>query len=169
MKNINTDTTSVSTNIDVGDEEKRHLFTFNSRNCLGNERYEPIPLILLALTFVITAADEALQELAAGNLKFTAKSYKLGVQKVFSPQQSDLTGISRKGGLSVDFITQQTYINVTETGVEAAAATAVGVVGLTAVLGPPPVKIIYNADHPFLFYIRDGNSGVTLFAGRFNN
>ncbi|CAH1260664.1 unnamed protein product [Diabrotica balteata] len=88
----------------------------------------------------------------------------LGVRKMFNPG-NELSGISN-GPLKVDFVIQKTFIDVNENGVEAAAATAVGLSGLSM---PPPVKYVFDADHPFFFYIRDQNTGVTLFSGRFVN
>lgn len=46
----------------------------------------------------------------------------MGIQKVFT-SGADLSGISSKQNLQVDAIPQKTFIEVTETGVEAAAAT----------------------------------------------
>jgi serpin B len=53
---------------------------------------------------------------------------------------------------------------VNEEGTEAAAAT-VAVMRLTAIREEPPVPV-FRADHPFIFIIRDNNSGAVLFAGR---
>jgi len=50
---------------------------------------------------------------------------------------------------------------VNEEGTEAAAATGV-VVALTA--APQPLR--FQADHPFVYLIRDTSSGSVLFLGR---
>jgi serpin B len=55
---------------------------------------------------------------------------------------------------------------VDEEGTEAAAATAI-VGGPVAESGPPPIT--FQADHPFLFLIRDQKSGLILFMGRVTN
>ena len=56
------------------------------------------------------------------------------------------------------------FVNVDEEGTEAAAATAV-VMELTAM--PMPEQIPeFRADHPFVFLIRDRQTGAILFMGR---
>jgi serpin B len=54
-----------------------------------------------------------------------------------------------------------------EKGTEAAAATAVKMVAVTAMLPPPePPPQVFNADHPYLFFLRDVRTGLILFMGR---
>ncbi len=55
---------------------------------------------------------------------------------------------------------------VDEKGTVAAAATAVGV---EAVSGPPAPQVTFNANRPFLFFLRDDRTGAVLFAGRLAN
>ena len=59
-------------------------------------------------------------------------------------------------------VVQKAYISVDEKGTEAAAATGV-VMQPTAI---PMPQAVFIADHPFLFIIRDRESGAILFAGR---
>ncbi|XP_072379487.1 alaserpin-like isoform X2 [Diabrotica undecimpunctata] len=89
----------------------------------------------------------------------------LGVRKMFKPG-NELSNISN-GTLQVDFVLQKAFIDVNENGVEAAAATAVNLMPVS--LYEPPVKFIFDANHPFYFYIRDLNTDLTLFSGRFLN
>ena len=49
-------------------------------------------------------------------------------------------------------------------GTEAAAATAVSM-GLCAVR-PATEPVVFKADHPFLFFIKDRDTNAVLFAGR---
>ena len=59
---------------------------------------------------------------------------------------------------------RQAFVEVDEEGTEAAAAT--GVVMCSAampVVQTPP--IVFNADHPFMFVIRDTRSNTVLFIG----
>jgi len=57
------------------------------------------------------------------------------------------------------------FVAVDEAGTEAAAATAV-IVGLTAV---PEPTVEVTVDRPFIFLIRDIETGAVLFVGRVLN
>lgn len=94
----------------------------------------------------------------------------MGVTEVFDQSRADLTGMAtgesmeRFEGLSLSEIFHKTFIEVDETGTEAAAATATIVI--TASLSKPPPPVIFTADHPFLFLIRVRKTGLILFMGR---
>jgi serpin B len=55
-------------------------------------------------------------------------------------------------------------VDVTEAGTEAAAVSGTHVTMIAA--RPPEEPIVFRADHPFLFLIRDTGSGAILFVGR---
>ena len=59
----------------------------------------------------------------------------------------------------------QAFINVDESGTEAAAVTIAMMAGL-AEEEEPPKPVTFKADHPFMFLIRHVESGTILFAGR---
>ncbi len=82
----------------------------------------------------------------------------MGMPDAFS-RQADFSGMDGTKELYLQEVLHKAFVDVDETGTEAAAATGV-VVGITAM---PPV---FRADRPFLFLIRDTCSGVVLFAGR---
>jgi serpin B len=66
-------------------------------------------------------------------------------------------------GLQVSDVIQKALIEVDEKGTVAAAATAI----MTTNESYNPVQVIqFEADHPFLFYLRDQVSGMLLFQGR---
>nr|CAI5821838.1 unnamed protein product [Callosobruchus analis] len=112
------------------------------------------------------------RQVAASIPKFTVRSdidfvpilKELGVEHLFSAN-ADLSGISNKGGLSVNHVQQQAYINVTESGVEAAAATVIQIENQMAI--EPAETVTFSADHPFLYVLKDRTSKVVLFIGSF--
>jgi serpin B len=79
---------------------------------------------------------------------------------------ADFSGITGQGGFQITSVIHQAYVNVDESGTEAAAAT--GVIGGTYItaLAPPLPQAVFRANHPFLFLIRDRVSGTILFMGR---
>jgi serpin B len=64
--------------------------------------------------------------------------------------------------LLINDVTHQAFIETNEEGTEAAAATIVDI-GLTSV-GPQPVE--FNADHSFLYIIRETTTNSIIFMGR---
>ncbi len=85
----------------------------------------------------------------------------LGMPTAFSGS-ADFTGMSPSGELSLGDVIHQTTIVVDEAGTEAAAATAVVVVGKGVSTG----EVAVTVDRPFLFLIRDVPTGAVVFAGR---
>ena len=71
--------------------------------------------------------------------------------------------------LKIGSVIHQTFLVVHDNGAEAAATTAVIDVVITGRRNtpPPPPPVIFRADRPFMFLIRDTHSGTTLFMGRF--
>ncbi len=68
----------------------------------------------------------------------------------------------RSNWLFISAAIHQAFVDVNEEGTEAAAATAV-VMRPTAMAPPPPT---FRADHPFVFLIRENETGSILFVGR---
>lgn len=99
----------------------------------------------------------------------------MGMKEAFDPKMADFSGMAsretmrRAGNLYISAVIHKAYVDVNEEGTEAAAATAVTVT-LSAVRPIPPTPpIIFRADHPFMFLIRDNRSGSILFLGRVTN
>ena len=88
----------------------------------------------------------------------------MGMRDAFDDKKADFTGLSSMKGLFITAVVHKAFIDVNETGTEAAAATAVSV-GLTS--APPPAT--FHADHPFVYLIRDNKTGSVLFMGRVVN
>jgi serpin B len=61
-------------------------------------------------------------------------------------------------------VLHKAFVDVNEEGTEAAAAT--GVVVRPMAMRRPDPPVIFRADHPFVFMIRDNRSGSILFLGR---
>jgi len=91
----------------------------------------------------------------AGTLK------ALGMTDAFG-RSADFSGMNGQRDLFIGNVIHQAKVDVNEEGTEAAAATAV-----TMLKGPPPARFV--ADHPFLFLIRDTQTGTILFIGRVVN
>ncbi|XP_038627194.1 serpin B10 [Tachyglossus aculeatus] len=86
----------------------------------------------------------------------------MGMSDPFSPGQADFSGISEGKELFLSHVFHKAFVEVNEEGTEAAAGT--GSV-LTVRMKNP--LIIFNADHPFLFFIRHNPTNNILFLGRF--
>jgi serpin B len=74
---------------------------------------------------------------------------------------ADLTNIA-DASLKITKVLHQSFIETNEEGTEAAAATVVEI-GLTMA---PPVAVDFNADHSFLYIIRETTTNTILFMGR---
>ena len=88
----------------------------------------------------------------------------MGVQTAFT-SAADFRGIAATGPLAVDQVKQKCYIDVTETGTEAAAVTSIQM-RLTSVRPEMNVKTM-TVDRPYLFVIADKDN--ILFAGKIVN
>jgi serpin B len=84
----------------------------------------------------------------------------LGLGVAFS-DAADFSAMSKGAALSISDVIHQSFVKVSETGTEAAAATAV-VVGTTSVPVTRPVVL----DRPFVYAIRDDATGAIVFLGR---
>ena len=89
----------------------------------------------------------------------------MGIKRAFIDGKADFSGITN-AEIYVDDVIHKAFINVNETGTEAAAATAVT---FTYLSWTPPVTAQFLADHPFFFLIRDQTTGSILFLGRYVN
>ena len=86
---------------------------------------------------------------------------QMGMPLAFAPGRADFSGMNGKRDLFIGKVIHQAWVEVDERGTEAAAATAVGMM-TTSIQRPP----LFNANHPFLFLIRDRETGSILFLGR---
>jgi serpin B len=94
----------------------------------------------------------------------------MGMPTAFE-KEADFTGMAkRRAGerpIVIDRVLQRAFIEVDEIGTEAAAVTAVAMAMDISLAGPEPERVVFHADHPFVYVIRDTETGAVLFAGRF--
>lgn len=88
----------------------------------------------------------------------------MGMPEAFS-LNADFSGMDGTRNLTITDVFHKAFVAVDEAGTEAAAATAV-VIGLTAM---PLSPVELTVDRPFVFLIRDIQTGVILFVGRVLN
>ncbi|MBZ3887146.1 Serpin B12 [Sciurus carolinensis] len=85
----------------------------------------------------------------------------LGITDIFDETKADLSGISPSPSLYLSKIIHKTFVEVDENGTQAAAAS--GAVGMEKSL---PTWVEFNANRPFLFFIRHNKTQTILFCGR---
>ena len=86
---------------------------------------------------------------------------RMGMPTAFSPNEADFSVINGRQDFYLSEVVHQAFVEVNEEGTEAAAATGL-VVGVTMVVK----KLVFRADHPFIFIIQDRATGNILFMGR---
>ena len=85
----------------------------------------------------------------------------LRMTDAFDDVRANFAGMDGIARLAISAVLHKAFVEVNEEGTEAAAATAV-----VTFKGPPQAPPVFCADHPFLFLIRENNSGSILFLGR---
>jgi serpin B len=90
---------------------------------------------------------------------------EMGMPSAFSPGQADFSGMTAEQELYISAILHKAFVDVNEEGTEAAAATAV----MVRVTSLPIDPVQMQVDHPFIFMIRDSETGSILFTGRVVN
>jgi len=85
----------------------------------------------------------------------------------FDRDLADFSGMTTGRDLYISAVIHQAFVSVDESGTEAAAATAVVMALRSASIPREPPEVV--VDRPFLFLIRDIESGTILFMGRVLN
>jgi serpin B len=119
---------------------------------------------------IIADIDWDVEEGAHGHLHLPKFNFKttnglippmeeLGIKKLFS---TPLNGINPE--LAIEFINQDVSVKIDEYGAEMAAITTT-----SASMGLPEYTFDFNANHPFVFAVRDNPSHNILFIGKVEN
>ena len=99
-------------------------------------------------------------KIAWGTFSLNKVFITLGMSDAFNPGQADFTGMHLKRNIWIENIFHKAFIEVNEEGTEAAAGTAV------VIEKSIKLPVVFCADHPFIFLIKDNRSGSILFMGR---
>jgi serpin B len=91
---------------------------------------------------------------------------QMGMLKAFSSQQADFSNITDMD-LYISDVCHKTYIDVNETGTEAAAVTSITFTTTSVVAEPE--KIYFTVDKPFVFSITEEDTNAVLFIGQVQN
>ena len=90
----------------------------------------------------------------------------MGMNDAFDMDKANFSGMDgNPNWLYIGAVLHKAFVDVNEEGTEAAAAT----VSRVKVKSAPPRPVLFRADHPFLFLIRDNLTGSILFMGRVSN
>src|SRR6266700_385294 len=84
----------------------------------------------------------------------------MGMPSAFT-HSADFSGMTGARDLFIGDVVHQAVVDVNEEGTEAAAATAVGM-RATSIMR----TAVFRVDHPFVFVIRENQTGAILFLGR---
>jgi len=109
-----------------------------------------------------------------GTKSLKAALQALGMKDAFDEDRADLTGMFDRSQtekpLLIKDVLHKAFVKIDEAGTEAAAATAVVIGEPTASPVQPELpNVVVKLDRPFLFLIRDDQTGAVLFVGRILN
>ena len=86
----------------------------------------------------------------------------MGMSDAFNQSKADFSGMSTEGNLFLSNVFHKSFVEINEQGTESASGTASEV---SVRISLPSIE--FNADHPFLFFIRHNKTNSILFYGRF--
>ena len=89
----------------------------------------------------------------------------MGIRDAFAMGTADFSGMADREDLAISEMIHKSFVDVNEAGTEAAAATMSDLLGLAEDSEAPP-PVVFRADHPFLFLIREVETASILFLGR---
>lgn len=122
-------------------------------------------------------ADAIIQSLGSKRIALTMPKFEftssfslknalstMGMPVAFT-DNADFSGMDGKRDLFISDVLHKAFVSVDESGTEAAAATAVIIAATAMPVGPIELTI----NRPFIFLIRDNQTGTILFVGRVMN
>ncbi len=89
---------------------------------------------------------------------------EMGMPDAFS-DRADFSGMTGKKDLKISKVIHKAFVEVNESGTEAAAATAV----VMRIKSLPVNQPEFKADHPFMFIIKENKNNSILFTGNIHN
>lgn len=122
----------------------------------------------------VTSWDEWFSHSEMANVQVELPKFKYGFKDLLNDPLINLgLGVAFSGGadfslispgssLFISRVIHQTFIDVQEEGTEAAAAT---IVELRETAGPPQ-PLVFRADKPFLYLIKENSTGAIMFIGK---
>ncbi len=102
------------------------------------------------------------------HISLTSVLSAMGMPDAFSKEKADFSGITSNDALLIDQIIHKTSIAVDEEGTKAVAVTTISVEAVSPLfIKKGPTEMI--VDRPFIFLIRDIETGTIIFIGRVVN
>ena len=90
---------------------------------------------------------------------------QLGMASSFNPEVADFSRIRSTGGIWISRVIHKTFVEIDEEGTEAAAVTLIEFVE-TGSGSDPGLDFFMNVNRPFMFVIRENETGAILFMGK---
>lgn len=116
-----------------------------------NENMHPVEVTVYLPRFLIKTEKELIETMAA-----------LGIHDAFDSFNANFANMSTAHDLYLGLLKQKTYIELNESGTEAAAVTIAGM--LETAMPSQPAEIRF--DHPFGYVLKEKSTGAILFAGK---
>lgn len=132
--------------------------------CVANLKYEDFRYFITRMLFESIELSMPKMKLEY-NIELNDILKDLGVKRIFSPFDAELHGIS-PDDIYVSLVKQFSYINVDEAGSVAAAVTEADYVCADFGDDVTPNYVEFNMNRPFVYIIRDTQTGAILFMGR---
>lgn len=148
----------------LGDNKGNTANTAAPEQMLSGRTIASLPFkrqkVKMILPVFSTDTDQDLRQLLMG----------MGVRHMFSYKYHELDGML-DGAVGTPFyvsdMKQKTHIGVDEDGSEGAAVTMAEIMATADIDTPAAQHTVFRADHPFIYFISERNSGVIYFIGRF--